>query len=70
MNATNQKRCESRYRLQIDHIKPIALGGKTEIKNLRHLCQAHNLRMAAEMGNGNRQTEWSLAGESGIAQVC
>ncbi len=42
------RRCSARRRLQIDHIKPWALGGSSkEVHNLRLLCQAHNL-LAAE----------------------
>ncbi len=41
-------RCKSRFRLQIDHIKPYSLGGKTEFANLRHLCFQHNQRAAIE----------------------
>ena len=37
-----KRRCASRYLLQIDHIKPFALGGKTESENLRLLCAGHN----------------------------
>jgi hypothetical protein len=33
----------SRSRLQIDHTRPMAFGGKTELPNLRHLCATHNL---------------------------
>jgi hypothetical protein len=40
---TNQ-RCRSRSRLQVDHIQPMAFGGKTELPNLRHLCATHNLQ--------------------------
>jgi hypothetical protein len=43
-------RCESRFRLQIDHKLAVALGGKTEAANLLHLCMAHNLRMAMQDG--------------------
>jgi hypothetical protein len=39
---SNGKRCSSRYALEIDHINPLALGGKTEISNLRLLCRSHN----------------------------
>jgi 5-methylcytosine-specific restriction endonuclease McrA len=35
-------RCSSRTYLEVDHVTPIALGDKTEIKNLRHLCRNHN----------------------------
>lgn len=43
-----QKRCPSQYRLQIDHIRPLARGGRTESQNLRHLCPEHNTRSAKE----------------------
>jgi len=36
------KRCTERYRLQIDHIRPYALGGTHKADNLRLLCRAHN----------------------------
>ncbi len=36
------RRCEARSRLELDHITPLAKGGKTEISNLRLLCHAHN----------------------------
>ncbi len=38
----NNKRCPSRSLLEVDHITPLASGGKTEIPNLRHLCRNHN----------------------------
>ena len=36
------RRCGSRYRLEIDHIVPFALGGATELSNLRLRCKAHH----------------------------
>ncbi|MDZ4661742.1 MAG: HNH endonuclease signature motif containing protein [Pseudomonadota bacterium] len=36
------KRCDSTFRLQVEHIHPIALGGKSDIENLTLLCQAHS----------------------------
>ena len=36
------RRCGSRYRLEIDHIVPFALGGATELFNLRLRCGAHH----------------------------
>jgi len=44
------ERCRSRSRLQVDHITPLAKGGKTEARNLRHLCANHNIRAAIEWG--------------------
>ena len=35
-------RCGSTTRLELDHITPIAQGGKTTPENLRLLCRAHN----------------------------
>ncbi|MDE0026540.1 MAG: HNH endonuclease [Spirochaetaceae bacterium] len=36
------RRCGSRYRLEIDHIVPFALGGGAEPENLRLRCGAHH----------------------------
>lgn len=35
-------RCESRNRLQFDHVLPLARGGQTTAVNLRLRCQTHN----------------------------
>jgi hypothetical protein len=40
--------CGTQFFLEIDHIKPIAQGGKTVLSNLRLLCKAHNQRAAVE----------------------
>ncbi|MEJ2719648.1 MAG: HNH endonuclease signature motif containing protein [bacterium] len=40
--GTNGRRCESTYRLQIDHIVPFARGGTNALSNLRLLCAKHN----------------------------
>lgn len=47
-DAKTKNRCLARFRLQIDHILPFALGGKTQVDNLRHLCPNHNQRSAIE----------------------
>ena len=36
------RRCGSRYRLEIDHIVPFALGGDAQPANLRLCCEAHH----------------------------
>ena len=46
----SSRRCISRYYLQIDHILPLAEGGKTELSNLRHLCAQHNRSEARRWG--------------------
>ena len=40
--------CRSQYALEIDHIKPISLGGANNRQNLRLLCRACNQRQAIE----------------------
>jgi 5-methylcytosine-specific restriction endonuclease McrA len=39
---SGDRRCNSHYRLEIDHIKPLALGGSNELSNFRLLCRSHN----------------------------
>jgi len=36
--------CQSRYAIELDHIKPYALGGKTTLENLQLLCRNCNQR--------------------------
>ncbi len=50
VSPITKTRCPSRAHLQVDHISPLAHGGKTELNNLRHLCQTHNLRAALQLG--------------------
>jgi hypothetical protein len=38
--------CNSKKFLEYDHIKPVAMGGKTTTQNLRLLCRTHNQRAA------------------------
>jgi 5-methylcytosine-specific restriction endonuclease McrA len=47
------RRCASTRALQIDHVEPIARGGKSTPGNLRLLCAFHN-RLEAERILGNR----------------
>jgi len=42
LDAVAGKRCECRTYLQIDHVVPVALGGNSEVDNLRLLCAQHN----------------------------
>ncbi len=43
------RRCESRMRLELDHIQARALGGGDEASNLRARCRVHNLHAAEEI---------------------
>jgi 5-methylcytosine-specific restriction endonuclease McrA len=38
----NGHRCESRARLEFDHVEPVANGGHATVKGLRLRCRAHN----------------------------
>ena len=44
--------CGSRHRLQLDHVRPKALGGESTVENVRILCASHNL-LAARMALGD-----------------
>src|SRR6266540_2563830 len=41
--------CGSRRRLQADHIQPLALGGTSDLANIRIACKFHNLLAAREV---------------------
>lgn len=40
------RKCNSKHQLEYEHIQPVALGGKTELNNMRLLCRPHNALMA------------------------
>ena len=42
VNPKTGQRCGSQYMLQMDHIKPYALGGRSTKENMRLLCAGHN----------------------------
>jgi 5-methylcytosine-specific restriction endonuclease McrA len=41
-----KNRCQEKRGLEFDHIKPFALGGTNDIKNIRLLCRNCNQREA------------------------
>jgi 5-methylcytosine-specific restriction endonuclease McrA len=49
-NKNTGQTCESTFQLQVDHRKPIALGGNDSPENLRILCRTHNLLEARKWG--------------------
>lgn len=58
-NPQTKRRCESKYQLEFDHIKPVAMGGKSDINNIRLLCREHNQYMAYKNNlNQNRKVEF------------
>ena len=60
--SANGHRCGSTTRLELDHITPIAQGGKTTPENLRLLCRAHNQYEAGRLlGKDHVQRKRDLA---------
>jgi hypothetical protein len=63
------KRCESRTRLEFDHVDAIARGGQSTVRGLRLRCRAHNQYAAdctfgAEFMDGKREESQRRAGET------
>jgi 5-methylcytosine-specific restriction endonuclease McrA len=62
------RRCNARSGLEVDHIVPVARGGKSTVENLRLLCRAYNQHAAerafgAEFMNGKREAAQRLRDE-------
>ncbi|MBC7691026.1 MAG: HNH endonuclease [Methylotenera sp.] len=58
------RRCSSRYRLEVDHIKSLAISGSNEVTNLRVLCWHHNQQQALEKLGRRRDSFKKPAAES------
>ena len=55
VNSKTRRKCSSKHLLQIDHIRPFSLGGKSEASNLRLLCAGHNqLRSEKDLWKKNQ----------------
>lgn len=50
------RRCESTHALEVDHERPVALGGTNAPENLRLLCRTHNQLAAVESLGRDRMT--------------
>jgi 5-methylcytosine-specific restriction endonuclease McrA len=64
--AADGRRCNSRWKLELDHIHPAALGGPSTVENLRIACRPHNL-LHAEQTYGREHME-RFRRESGESQ--
>jgi hypothetical protein len=40
--SESRRRCKSRRKIEFDHVKPVARGGKASVEGLRLLCRPHN----------------------------
>jgi 5-methylcytosine-specific restriction endonuclease McrA len=52
------KRCGSRWKLEIDHIDPYAMGGESTLENLRCLCREHNQFAAQKVFGREKMSEF------------
>ncbi|HEX7622896.1 MAG TPA: HNH endonuclease signature motif containing protein [Anaeromyxobacteraceae bacterium] len=43
------QRCGSTWKLELDHLRPVVLGGPSTVENLRILCKAHNTLSAEQI---------------------
>jgi len=60
--------CGSTYRLQFDHVVPVAKGGRSTVSNVRTLCSMHNGRSARNVfGNAWMDRYTRGAGRRGAA---
>ena len=44
--SADGRRCESKWRLEFDHVHPAFLGGPSTVENVRLLCRGHNVHHA------------------------
>jgi 5-methylcytosine-specific restriction endonuclease McrA len=58
MDALTGKKCESQFRIHIDHIKPWAMGGESTMKNLRLLCAQHNNLQALHLFGKKKMAQY------------
>jgi hypothetical protein len=42
VNSSTGVQCNSQFKLELDHIVPVALGGQSTAQNLKLVCAAHN----------------------------
>ena len=57
------RRCSSRWQVEVDHVDPVARGGKATLDRVRLLCKAHNL-LHAEQVYGREPMRKYRKGES------
>jgi 5-methylcytosine-specific restriction endonuclease McrA len=62
------RRCESTWKLEVDHIRPVALGGPSTLSNTRLLCARHNL-LHAEQTYGREHMALFRRGEPRTGEV-
>lgn len=55
IDPVTQKKCDSQFGLQIDHVQPWYYGGETKLSELRYLCKNHHRRVSfLQFGESSR----------------
>jgi hypothetical protein len=54
------RRCGSRWKLELDHIVPVALGGESTEENLRLICRPHNVRHAEQIFGKHHMSRFTV----------
>ncbi|GEJ56444.1 HNH endonuclease [Anaeromyxobacter diazotrophicus] len=63
--SADGRRCESTWMLELDHIQPVALGGRSTADNLRLVCRTHNSLHAQQVfGREHMDQFWNDADRS------
>lgn len=57
-DPTTSKQCGSRYQIELDHVRPKAMGGDDKPENLRVLCRAHNFYEAEKQLGRTFMNQW------------
>jgi hypothetical protein len=65
IDPRTKKKCESRHKLEVDHIYPKALGGSDTKDNLRLLCRAHNQWAAIQIFGRKKMEKYLNMGVMG-----
>jgi hypothetical protein len=61
-------RCGSRWKLELDHIRPAALGGPSTVENLRVVCATHN-QLHADQVFGREYMDAARRGRPRVGEV-
>jgi hypothetical protein len=59
------RRCGSRWKLELDHVRPDALGGEATADNLRLTCRTHNALHAEQFFGRDHMARFCRASRGG-----
>lgn len=67
--ARDGTRCGSRWKLELDHVTPWALGGSSMVDDLRLRCRAHNLLYAEEIFGCEHMERFRRGGSDSLVAI-